>query len=102
MYAFFLFTHFIQAIGAAGAAIMAMMATRGNEEVQIYDRSYRLRYNKSQCHLDLVTYQMAGAGAVAGALLAPVSREMGALYGSSVGIGLSMFVHMLTRGKEWV
>ena len=78
---------------------MVAMMTRGNEEVQIYDRSYRLRHNKGQCHLDVVTYPTVGAGAVTGALLTS-SRAAGAMMGGSVGFGLSVLIHMLTKRKE--
>ena len=91
--------HCHQAIGVVGVAIMTAMITRGNEEVQIYDRSYRIRHNKGQSHLDLVTYPTVGAGAVTGALLAS-SRATGVLMGGSVGFGLSVLIHMLTKGKE--
>ena len=36
------------------AAAMTIARTWGNAEEQIYDRSYRLRYNKSQVLMDKV------------------------------------------------
>ena len=36
------------------AAAMTIKATWGNTEEQIYDRSYRLRYNKGQVLMDKV------------------------------------------------
>lgn len=42
-----------------------------------------------------------GTGALAGAVTSPV-RGMGALLGSSLGIGLSVFVHMITKSKDWL
>ncbi len=36
------------------------MTIRNDEEVLVWDRCYRLRYHKSQCHLDNVTYGVVG------------------------------------------
>ena len=36
------------------AAAMTIARTRGNTDEQIYDRSYRLRYNKGQVLMDKV------------------------------------------------
>ena len=40
-----------------------------------------------------------GTGTLAGAVASPV-REMGALLGASLGIGLSVIVHMITKPRE--
>lgn len=79
---------------------MTYMMTRGNEEVQIYDRSYRLRHNKPQSYLDRVTYGVVGTGAVVGGLAAPAFRGMGVLLGSSLGFGVAVPVQLATKGKE--
>lgn len=41
-----------------------------------------------------------GTGAVAGALTTSTMRATGALLGSAMGFGLSVFVHMATKGKD--
>lgn len=45
-------------------------------------------------------YYLPGTGAVAGALATPAVRGTGALYGSALGFGLSVFIHMMTKGKD--
>ena len=49
-----------QAIGAVVVGAMTYLRIRDQTDEQVFDRSYRLRYNKGQNHLDIVTYGMAG------------------------------------------
>ena len=74
---------------------------RNDEPEQVYDRSYRLRYNKGQVRTDKFTYGglvLGGVGGVAAGLAAgPV---MGAVNGASMGAGLAVIAHVLTKKKE--
>lgn len=47
-------------IGTVATAVMTYMMIRKDEEVMVWDRAYRLRYHKSQNHLDTVTYGVVG------------------------------------------
>ena len=68
---------------------------------QIYDRSYRLRYNKGQCRMDKFTYGgilLGGVGGVAAGLAG--SPVVAGLNGASMGVGLAVFAHTLTKRGE--
>ena len=68
---------------------------RDQTEEQIFDRSYRLRYNKSQVRCDRISVATAGIGAVAGAFgFSSVGLVTGGLYGASLGLGLGVFLHV--------
>lgn len=47
----------------------------------------------------LYSLPLLGTGAVAGALTSPL-RGTGALLGASLGFGLSVFAHMISKGKD--
>ncbi|XP_064398491.1 uncharacterized protein LOC135345075 [Halichondria panicea] len=86
-------------IGMVFAAVMTMMRTRGNTEEQVFDRSYRLRYNKRQVRLDKFSYGFALIGGAAGA--AGLGGLGGVVGGASMGLGLSVIGHSLTgRSSE--
>lgn len=87
-------------IGAGLSALATWAIVRKASYDEVFDRSYRLRYNKGQVHMDFVTYGVVGSGAVAGALTTSTMRATGALLGSAVGFGLAVFVHMATKGKD--
>ena len=89
---------FLQGVGVAFAAIMTFMRIRGNEEEQIWDRCYRLRYNKGQVRMDKFSYGFALVGGAAGA--AGLGGLAGAVQGASIGLGLSVLGHVLTKPKE--
>ena len=68
---------------------------RDQTEEQIFDRSYRIRYNKGQIRCDRISVATAGIGAVAGAMtFSSVGMVTGGLYGASLGLGLGVFVHV--------
>lgn len=75
-------------------AVMTMMRIRGNTDEQIFDRTYRLRYNQRQVRLDKFSYGFAVVGGVAGA--AGLGGAGGALGGVGMGLGLSVIGHCLT------
>lgn len=74
---------------------MTYMRIRDQTEEQIFDRSYRIRYNKGQVRCDRISATTAGIGAVAGALgFSSVGMVTGGLYGASLGLGLGVFLHV--------
>ena len=98
--------HTTQTVGAALSGAGTYYTIRNNAEEQIYDRSYRLRYNRGQCYMDQVTYGGVLGGLVLGAALVPASRLMGGLYGASMGFGLAVPTqvatssHFVAKDKE--
>lgn len=84
----------------AFAAVMTFMRCRGNTEEQMYDRCYRLRYNKGQVRTDKFSYGGAVLGGLAGAAVLPVGPVAGAVQGASMGLGLAVAAHVLTKPKE--
>ncbi len=73
-------------IGAVAAPLMTEKVISGNELERIYDRSYRLRYNRNQVRVDrFVTY-----GTIAGAATSAFMGS-GALPGMLIGIGAFTF-----------
>ena len=74
---------------------------RNDSYEQIYDRSYRLRYNLPQVRTDKFTYGgilIGGLGGAAAGLGG--SPVMGGIQGASIGAGLAVFAHVLTKKKE--
>ena len=49
-----------QVLGTALAALGTWARIRNDPRDMVFDRSYRLRYNKGQNHLDFVTYGVVG------------------------------------------
>lgn len=79
------------------AAAMTIARTWGNAEEQIYDRSYRLRYNKGQVLMDKISYTSIVGGGLAGALATPGGWSRGGVQGACLGVGLAVIVQMLIR-----
>jgi len=77
---------------------MTMMRIRGNTDEQIYDRVYRLRKNKGQCRMDKASYLCAAISGAAG--VAGLGGVSGAVQGASMGLGLSVLAHVITKPKE--
>lgn len=48
----------------------------------------------------MLIYYVIGTGALAGAVTASTMRGTGAILGGSLGLGLSVFVHMVSKGKD--
>jgi len=75
---------------------MTYMRIRNQTDIEIYDRSYRIRYNKLQVRCDRISVVTAGVGAVAGVMgwsaLGPLTAG---LYGASLGLGLGVFLHVI-------
>lgn len=69
------------------------------EPIAIYDRAYRLRFNKGQVRTDIFSgaVGLVGAGMGAALMRPPLT---GGLYGAAFGIGLGTIVHVLTKHKE--
>ena len=85
---------------ALGVA-MTIMRTYGNTDDQIYDRSYRLRHNKGQVRTDKFTYGCAALGGVGGAAAGlSASAVASGVQGASMGVGLAVLAHVLTKSKE--
>ena len=61
---------------------------------------FRLRYNKSQVLSDKVTYASALGGGLAGVMLMPQARVMGAVQGACLSIGPAFVVAMWMASKK--
>ena len=86
---------FFQMIGALMLVPLTYARIYDQTEEQIFDRSYRIRYNKGQVRCDRISVTTAGIGAVAGAMaFSSVGMVTGGLYGASLGLGLGVFVHI--------
>lgn len=81
----------------AFAALMTYMRVRNNADEQIFDRAYRLRYNKGQVRMDKFTYGGALLGGATGAMAGGLS---GSLQGASLGVGLAVLAHVITKPKQ--
>ncbi|CAI7991640.1 hypothetical protein GBAR_LOCUS791 [Geodia barretti] len=79
------------------AAVMTANMTWGNTEEQIFDRSYRLRYNKGQVLMDQVSYVGVIGGGLAGGLSSPANWCKGGVQGACLGLGLAVFTQMLLK-----
>ena len=79
------------------AAVMTIARLWSSTDEQIFDRAYRLRYNKGQVRMDKFTYGSALLGGVAGAAAGGLN---GSLQGASVGVGLAVLAHTLTKPRE--
>jgi len=92
----------LQAVGMAFGIAMTMMRTYGNTDDQIYDRTYRLRHNKGQVRMDKFTYGCAALGGLGGAAggLSSAGAVASGVQGASMGIGLAVLAHVLTKRKE--
>ena len=98
---FFLSFFFSQALGIAFGIFGTYMRIRNDEDEQVYDRSYRLRYNVGQVRTDKFTYGgllLGGVGGVAAGLASGPGRS--GVQGASVGAGLAVLGHVLTKKKE--
>lgn len=84
-----------QGVGIGLSAILTMARIWNDADEQIYDRSYRLRHNKGQVRMDKFTYGSALAGGIVGMAAVPWSVAAG-IQGASMGVGLSVFAHVLT------
>lgn len=82
------------------AAVMTVARLWNSTDEQIFDRAYRLRYNKGQVRMDKFTYGSALLGGVAGAAALPGGALNGSLQGASIGVGLAVLAHVLTKPKE--
>ena len=91
----------LQGLGMGVAALMTVAMTWGNQEEQISDRCYRLRYSKGQVRTDNFTYGGAVAGGLAGmALASNTARVAGGLNGASMAVGLAVFAHVASKPKD--
>ena len=71
------------------------------EEEHYYDRCYRLRYNEGQVRIDNFTYGGIILGGLGGlALGMGGGTVVGAIQGASIGVGLAVPAHILTKKKE--
>lgn len=82
------------------AAVMTAARLWSSTDEQIFDRAYRIRYNKGQVRMDKFTYGSALLGGVAGAAALPGGALNGSLQGASIGVGLAVLAHVLTKPKE--
>lgn len=88
-------------LGMGVAALMTVAMTWGNQEEQISDRCYRLRYSKGQVRTDNFTYGGVVAGGLAGmALASNTARVAGGLNGASIAVGLAVFAHVASKPKD--
>ena len=92
--------HFLQGIGMGLLALTTTARIWNDTDEQIYDRSYRLHYNKGQTWMDKFTYGSALAGGLVGMAAMPSWSVTGGIQGASVGIGLAVFAHAMTCHKE--
>ena len=83
----------------AFAILMTASKTYNNADEQIYDRCYRLRYNKGQVRTDKFTYGGLVLGGLGGAYagLSTVGPFVSGLQGASMGVGLAVLAHVLTK-----
>lgn len=89
-----------QALGIAFGVVSTFLRIRNNKEEQVYDRCYRLRYNSGQVRTDKFTYGglvLGGVGGVAAKLAA--GPLVSGVQGASLGAGLAVFAHVLTKPK---
>ena len=78
-------------VGVILGPIMTCMAMRKEEASAIYDRCYRLRYNRGQVRCDELSLIGAGIGTGAG-YMSSVGPLFGGLLGMTSGIFLSAFI----------
>ena len=76
---------------------LTLSKTWDAEEEQIFDRSYRLRYNKGQVLMDKVTYTGLLGGSLAGVAASPTTWAQGGVQGACLGAGLAVFVQLLIK-----
>ena len=81
-------------IGAVAGPLMTEMVVRGQPDERIYDRSYRLRYNRDQVRVDRAVSYGAAVGAATSAFMGH-----GALPGFLIGIGASCIAGGFYNGK---
>lgn len=77
------------------------MRIRHNEDEQVYDRCYRLRYSSGQVRTDKFTYGglvLGGIGGVAAGLAA--NPMVAGISGASLGVGLAVLAHVLTKKEK--
>ena len=66
-----------------------------------YDRCYRLRYNTGQVRTDKFSYGGIVLGGLGGVALGMGGGPVvGAIQGASIGVGLAVPAHVLTKKKE--
>lgn len=92
--------HCTQIVGIGFGAVMTISRTWNNAEEQIYDRAYRLRYNKGQVRLDKFSYGGALIGGICGAAGFPTGGVLGAMQGASMGLGAAVLAHAFTKPKS--
>ena len=81
-------------------AIMTAARLWNSTDEQVFDLAYYIRYNKGQVRLDKVTYGSALLGGVAGVAALPGGALNGSLQGASIGVGLAVLAHVITKPKE--
>lgn len=80
--------------------VSTYMRIRNNEEEQIYDRCYRLRHHAGQVRTDKFTYGGMVLGGLGGMAAGWGSNPLvGGVQGASVGVGLAVLGHVLTKPK---
>lgn len=91
-----------QAAGIILAIVMTVARTRGNAPEEIFDRSYRLRHNAGQVRMDKFSRGGMLLGGLAGAAAgySGGTALAGGFHGASMGLGLAVFAHVLTKKKE--
>ena len=90
-----MYVFYCQVIGALMLIPLTYLRIRDQTEEQIFDRSYRIRYNKTQIRCDRISVTTAGIGAVVGAMgFSSAGMVTGGLYGASLGLGLGVFLHI--------
>lgn len=96
-----LYCPLLQALGIVFGIVSTYMRIHDNQEEQVYDRCYRLRYNVGQVRTDKFTYGglvLGGIGGMAAGLGS--SPVVGGIQGASLGAGLAVLGHVLTKRKE--
>ena len=79
------------------AAVLTAARLWNSTDEQVFDRAYRLRYNKGQVWMDKLTYGSALLGGVAGAAALPGGGLNGSLQGATIGVGLAVLAHIFIK-----
>ena len=79
------------------AAVMTIARLWNSTDEQTFDRAYRLCYNKGQVRMDKFTY---GGALLAGVAGAAAGGLKGSVQGASIGVGLAVLVHVVTKPKQ--
>ena len=82
------------------AALVTAAKLWNSTDEQVFDRAYLLCCDKGHVRMDKFTYGSALPGGVAGAAALPGGALNGSLQGASIGVGLAVLTHVITKPKE--